>query len=264
MLVDQWGSTIVRESGNMPSGLKGLVKPFVPRPLLARWKRFRFDLEQKQARGRKLEDVFDEIYQKGMWTPEGETATVHSGPGSMPGVTGGYEKFVAGYIDADPRILTLVDIGCGDFQVSSRILRRVKRPVRYIGCDIAATVVAENMRRHARDGEIEFRQLNVAAGDVPRGDIVTIREVFQHLSNETIRTAIENLRRAGFKRAIITEAVPENPSAPNLDIVSGYRTRDGLNSGVFLDQAPYNLAVLERYQYRASAQEILRTLIVAL
>lgn len=250
----------------MAISIKDALKPLLPRPVLERWKRLRFNAEQAAARNRPLDHVFNEIYAKGMWRPEGSEAEFHSGPGSLAPVTAGYEAFVGEILERDPSIETLVDIGCGDFQVSQRILSRVKRPVTYIGCDIASIVVDHNQRVHGRSGKIGFQTLNVAKDPLPAGDIVTIREVFQHLSNDTILAALANLRRS-FKRAIITEALPLKPSAPNLDIVSGYRTRDGYNSGVYLELAPFNLKVLDRYEVPAigsTKEEVLRTLVVQL
>jgi SAM-dependent methyltransferase len=250
----------------MAISIKEAIKPLLPRPVLEQWKRLRFNAEQAAARNRPLDHVFNEIYAKGMWRPKGSEAEFHSGPGSLAPVTAGYEAFVAEVIERDPAIETLVDIGCGDFQVSQRILERVKRPVTYVGCDIASIVVEHNQRVHGRAGAVSFQTLNVAKDPLPAGDIVTIREVFQHLSNDTILAALANLRRS-FKRAIITEALPLEPSAPNLDIVSGYRTRDGYHSGVYLELAPFNLKVLDRYEVPAQGSkknEVLRTLVVQL
>ena len=87
--------------------------------------------------------------------------------------------------------------------------------------------------------------------------------MFQHLSNDTILAALANLRQR-FGRAIITEGVPVKPAATNLDIVSGYRTRDGLNSGVFLELPPFGLEIIDGYEFRARVIEILRTLVVKL
>lgn len=110
----------------MAISIKEALKPLLPRPVLERWQRLRFNAEQAAARDRPLDHVFNEIYAKGMWRPEGAEAEFHSGPGSLAPVTAGYEAFVAGILDSDPAIETLVDIGCGDFQVSQRILGRVK------------------------------------------------------------------------------------------------------------------------------------------
>lgn len=254
--------TAAREDQFVANGIKAALKPFVPDAVLRAWKRHKFDLEQKRVAGKPLDQVFADIYESGDWA-KAEGVKYHSGPGSLPEITKGYENFVAATLNADPSIHTLVDIGCGDFQVSSRILKRLERPVRYVGCDIAANVIAYNSERHGVPGRIEFRVVNVAAEPPPHGDIVTIREVFQHLSNDTILAALANLRKT-FRRAIITEGLPLKPSQPNLDIQSGYRTRDGLNSGVYLELAPFNLKVLDRYEFHARENEILRTLVVEL
>lgn len=246
----------------MAPDIKSALKPFIPDSLLKSWQRLRFNREQARVRGKPLEQVFSDIYESGEWA-KAEGVKYHSGPGSMPHVTGGYEDFVSAYINANSDIATLVDIGCGDFQVSNRILRRLNRDVRYIGCDIAANVVAHNQQHYGQPGKVEFKVLNMATSMAPPGDIVTIREVFQHLSNATIVAALENLKGT-FRRAIITEGVPVKPRQPNLDIVSGYRTRDGLQSGVYLELPPFNLKVLDQYECRANDDEILRTLVVAL
>lgn len=248
----------------MSINIKAALKPLFPAPVLEQWRRLRFNREQAAVRNKPLPDVFNDIYARGVWRPQGESALYHSGPGSMAAVTAGYEEFVARTLNADPAINTLVDIGCGDFQVSGRILQRLARPITYIGCDIASLVVADNQTRHGIPGRISFRTLDVASGTLPQGDIVTIREVFQHLSNATILAALANLRGT-FRHAIITESLPLSPATvPNLDIVSGYRTRDGLRSGVFLDQAPFSLKILDRYDSAGRDGEILRTLLVEL
>ena len=247
----------------MPERVKAFIRPMIPAKLHDRWKRYRFNSEQAHAKGRPLEDVFNEIYERGIWSPTPGDGKFHSGPGSMPAASRGYEDFVAGYINGRPEITTIVDIGCGDFQVSRRILQRLNRDIRYFGCDVASKVVADNTARHAVAGKIAFLHVNVATDTLPPGDIVTIREVLQHLSNDTIQAALANLRR-NFKFAIVTEAVPRVPAAPNLDIVSGYRTRDGLKSGVFLELAPYKLKIVARYEHSVSPREILRTLVVEL
>lgn len=246
----------------MPSAIKSYVKSVLPEPVLERWRRFRFNREQAHVRGRPLEDVFGEIYEKNLWaTPDGG-ARYSSGPGSAAEVTRGYEDFVVGYIEGHPEVTRLVDIGCGDFQVAGRILARLSRPVSYVGCDIASNVVAYNQQRHSRDG-VRFMRIDVTRDPVPEGDLVTVREVFQHLSNDAIVAALANLRRS-FKHAIVTESQPLHPTAPNLDIVSGYRTRDGLNSGVFLDLPPFGLEILDEYVTAAPTSEVLRSMLVRL
>ena len=65
--------------------------------------------------------------------------------------------------------------------MASRILGRLTRPVTYVGCDIASNVVAYNQERHGRDG-VRFMRIDVTRDPVPEGELVTVREVFQHLT----------------------------------------------------------------------------------
>lgn len=241
---------------------KSALKPFVPKSIIEKRRRAIFEREQNAARGKPLEEVFTEIYETSSWGVF-DNVRYHSGPGSEAGVTAEYEDFVVRYLAQHPDVKTLVDIGCGDFQVSKRILGKLSRPVKYTGCDIAANVVAYNTAHHGVPGQIDFLHLDVSQKLPPAGDVVTVREVLQHLSNATIASVLTNLR-ARFDKAIITECVFDNPSAPNLDIVSGYRTRDGLRSGVYLDLPPYKLEVLDRYETKVREDEIIRTLVVKL
>jgi SAM-dependent methyltransferase len=246
----------------MTTRIKSLLRPLIPARLHEPWQRYKFRAEQRLAKGVPLEQTFTEIYESGVWARE-NGVRYHSGPGSLPDVTRAYEDFVAGYLEREPAIATLVDIGCGDFQVSNRILQRLSRPIRYHGCDIAANVVAYNQRQFGQAGKISFHHANVATDPLPEGDIVTIREVFQHLSNDTILAALANLRLS-FTRAIVTESITARPAAPNLDIVSGYRTRDGFKSGVYLHLAPFSLRVLEQMDWPVTNDAILRTVLVEL
>lgn len=50
----------------MAISIKEALKPLLPRPVLERWQRLRFNAEQAAARDRPLDHVFNEIYAKGM------------------------------------------------------------------------------------------------------------------------------------------------------------------------------------------------------
>lgn len=245
--------------------LKSVVKPLIPASVVQRWRRFRFDREQQRDRGLPLQQVFEDIYATNAWATPSEGQRFSSGPGSDAAHSELHEQFVVAKVLADPSIVTLVDIGCGDFQVGARILQRLQaagRAVHYIGCDIAANVVEYNRERHARDG-VEFHTLDISREVPPAGDLVTVREVFQHLSNEVIAAALANLTQR-FDRAIVTESVHPDPRQPNIDLVSGYRTRDSFDSGVYVELPPFNLQVLDEASYEWTPVERLRTTLVGL
>lgn len=247
------------------SSIKALVKPLLPTAVLNYWRRRSFEAEQFQFRDMQLNEVFEQIYETNIWQRDGSTARYRSGPGSDPSVTARYEAYVVDYLMRNPMIERLVDIGCGDFQVSGRILAALEqrqRPISYVGYDIASNVVAYNREHFAKPG-VDFTVLDVSKQVPPDGDIVTVREVFQHLSNAHILAALDNLRQR-FDRAIVTESIHPAAANPNIDIISGYRTRDGYDSGVFIDLPPFNLEVLEEHTFDWSPTEQFRTTVVAL
>lgn len=246
----------------MLNSMKKMVRPLAPEPVLRLWRRRQFLEEQKAAQGKPLAKVFEEIYETDAWAKAEGVRRYSSGPGSLPEIAGAYENFLVGWFDARPELRVWVDVGCGDFQVAERILARLKNPPRYVGCDIAANVVAFNQEHFAREG-VSFQQLDVTRDPLPDGDVVTIREVFQHLSNAAILEAIANLR-ARFKTAIVTESTPVEIGTPNVDLVSGYRTRDGHQSAVFLDLPPFSLKLLEKHDLARQGPDVMRTVVVQL
>lgn len=251
--------------GDVLSSFKTLVKPLLPEAVVDYWRRRSFEAEQAQFRDMKLNDVFEQIYESNIWQREGSTARYRSGPGSDAAVTARYEAYVVDYLMREPSIERLVDIGCGDFQVSGRILAALEqrqRPISYVGCDIASNVIAYNRKQFAKPG-VDFTVLDISRETPPEGDIVTVREVFQHLSNTHILAALDNLRQR-FDRAIVTESIQPGTANPNIDIISGYRTRDGYESGVFIDLPPFNRAVIDEHTFDLSPTEQFRTTVVAL
>jgi hypothetical protein len=63
-----------------------------------------------------ISDAFDEVYRKGMW----RQGTSHSGLGSEGSLADRYAEFVIDYASRNG-IRKVVDGGCGDFSIGSRI-----------------------------------------------------------------------------------------------------------------------------------------------
>ena len=187
-----------------------------------------------------------------------------SSPGSvtLPAETAKYEAWVGRLFREELRGSCAGGYWLRRFPGGIEILKRLSRPVRYIGCDIASNVVAHNNESFTSPS-IEFRQLDITRDEPPSGDIVTIREVLQHLSNHSVARALDNLQKK-FKTAIITESVPIEPAAVNLDMDSGRWTRDYQNSGVYVDLPPFNLAVLEEHRTIWPSGHVFRSTLVSL
>lgn len=232
--------------------------------VMARRKRERrlakFERAQAWSRQRTIQQAFEDIYAENKWGAARDGAQFSSGNGSRPEFSAPYEDFVVAFLDRHPELTRLVDIGCGDFQVSGRILARLGGRVTYTGCDIVRPLIQHHQQMHARDG-VAFRVLNAVEEDPPAGDVVFIRQILQHLSNAQVAAILGRAKRL-FKVAVITESEPVAMTAPNLDIVHGIATRIALGSGVLVDRPPYNLAVTESFEVRHSGDELIRTSVV--
>ena len=94
-----------------------------------------------------IAETFDRIYADGIWG--GGTAEIHSGPGSRGELMQAYCSLLRGEIEKR-KILTLVDLGCGDFQVGSLLAGMVNE---YTGVDVASDVIARNSRQFGSEPE---------------------------------------------------------------------------------------------------------------
>ena len=78
---------------------------------------------------------------------------------------------------------------------------------------------------------------------LPDAELCLVRQVFQHLSNDQIRSIIDKLRK--YKYVIVTEhyPAPDRLRVPNLDKPHGADIRLYDSSAVYLDQPPFNASV---------------------
>lgn len=194
--------------------------------------------QQKNA----IAETFTRIYLDGSWGDGGHEFPMYSGPGSHdPVIVETYVTAVRTYftsqgIDSP----SIVDIGCGDFNIGSRFLDVCSR---YIACDVAAPVIEQNRQKYNHPA-LDFRILNACEDQVPSADVIFIRQVLQHLSNRSIIQLLGNIK-GKCKYLIVTEHLPTDPAfTSNLDKPDDQRIRLRLNSGVRLTAAPFNLQVL--------------------
>jgi hypothetical protein len=185
--------------------------------------------------------VFSRIYKRNYWGKDDER--FHSGVGSRG-------KPVDVYVDAVAREVgnpgTIVDLGCGDFVVGRELLKRFPDAT-YIGCDIVPALVRHNERTHG-NARVSFRLLDAVSGTIPAGDVHLVRQVFQHLSNAEILTALHKLKDSPC--LLVTEGQPLVRTGPvNPDKPAGQHARfdmgNGTGGGIELDKPPFNKRIRE-------------------
>jgi SAM-dependent methyltransferase len=210
---------------------------------LANWARRQYRgvrrvVEHQVNRLRTPEQVFSRIYEAGAW---GRSSGKYcSGTGSSALHIDSYVNALAGYIRRH-EIRRVVDLGCGDFVIGRRI---ADLGVHYIGVDVVPDLVSHHNREFASDS-VRFEHLDIINDALPVAELCMIRQVLQHLSNSQISRILDKLH--AYQHVIVTEHYPAPASGvvANRDKPHGHDTRVEMDSGVYLDQPPFNVQVLE-------------------
>jgi SAM-dependent methyltransferase len=233
--------------------IKNFLKSVLPHPLIDRIRRFRSERHYRRYRSLTPEEIFSYIYHNRLWG-EGETGGFRSGTGSLPGHSRAYEDFVVDLANRT-QIRSILDIGCGDFQVSRRILGRLDPSVRYIGVDLVPKLIRHNQTSYG-NARVSFAVLK-AGEPYAEAELVTIRQVLQHNDNHRVAEILKQARLAG-RWLVIAEHVPIAPKTPNLDIRIGHETRIDHGSGLYVDLPPFNLPVEEVVTFPIDEKTVLR------
>jgi SAM-dependent methyltransferase len=219
--------------------MKSAIKKLLPLPIANGFRRLRSKFGYAKYKGMSDEQVFTHIYTHGEWGHNPHAGeNFYSGTGSHDTtVVNAYVSAVATFLASLPHPPSVVDLGCGDFAVGSKIRHLCSN---YVACDIVAPLIAHNTTKYAAL-KVDFRHLDITTAALPQGDIVFIRQVLQHLSNASIRRLIPSLQHH-YKYIVLTEHVCTHADfKANLDKPTGPDTRLGLNSGVILTAPPFNL-----------------------
>jgi SAM-dependent methyltransferase len=149
-----------------------------------------------------LQNIFDRIYLTDEWNGG-------SGPGSHPSNTAKYVKFLNSFI-RENSIKSILDIGCGDWQLMSMV---DLSGVRYKGIDVSP--VATSLARSKAPAGADISNENIE-NIIESFDLVHIKDVLQHLEFSECRRILEIIS-SRHKSALV---VNEHPPASN-DIKNG-------------------------------------------
>jgi 2-polyprenyl-3-methyl-5-hydroxy-6-metoxy-1,4-benzoquinol methylase len=217
--------------------MKSAAKRVTPRPLRRLVGEYIAQRWNARHEGRPVKEIFSAIYRERRWGA-GEDG-FSSGDGThAPSVVLPYVSAVRSFLESLPSPPSVVDLGCGDFNVGEQ-LRPFCGP--YVACDIVPALIERNKQKFA-DAKVNFRCLDIIDDELPAGDIVFLRQVLQHLNNAQILRIVPKLHRYQF--LVVTEHLPANTAfPPNLDKLTGAGTRLPQNSGVVLTAPPFLLRV---------------------
>jgi hypothetical protein len=218
---------------------KRAVKAILPKPIVDAIGNYRAEQLLKKYKKLSSQQVFTHIYERGIWGKSGDRLQPFcSGWGSHD------ETIVSTYVDSVQDFLStfaekpnVVDLGCGDFFVGSRIRSLCGN---YTACDIVPRLIEFNKERF-KTLNVDFRILDLASDELPDGDVVFIRQVLQHLSNEQILQGLSSIS-SKYKYLVLTEHLPgAQDFEHNLDKPAGPDIRTAIGSGIVLTSPPFNL-----------------------
>ena len=222
--------------------IEKIIKKFIPNIFL----RYREKNTVKKMREKfsKMEknQIFREIYLKKLWSPESVKFEhkFYSGIGSyLPELVDNYILEIKTFLLSLPTKPDVVDLGCGDFVIGSKLRKFCNK---YIAVDIFDELINYNKKKY-QDLNVDFRILDITSEELPAGDVCFVRQVLQHLSNESIVNFVKAIKNK-YKFLIITEHFPSSKNfVANLDKPTGPDVRLYDKSAVILTKPPFNLRV---------------------
>ncbi len=214
---------------------KRLLRAVIPRSWLDARHRRAAARADRAFEGKPPAEIFEAVYRERVWGGS-ERNDFYSGEGSHdPSVVAPYVAAVTEFLRSLPAPPRAVDLGCGDFNVGSQLRPHCSE---YVACDIVPSLIERNRRVFA-DRRVEFRALDMSAEPLPAGDVVFLRQVLQHMSNEQIARVLPKL--AQYRWAVITEHVPSHSGfAPNFEKPPGPGIRVARGSGIVLSAPPFS------------------------
>ena len=202
----------------------------------------------------------NQIYEQHLWG--GNDLDFYSGDGShLTEIISPYLKSTIAFLKRQNRILSLADLGCGDFNIGKHLVPYTSK---YVAIDIADKLIERNKTLFSED-HLEFHCLDISNDHLPKTDCAMLRQVLQHLSNAEIQRIVSKLYI--YKYILLTEHLPSGEFTPNKDIIAGQGNRLKHDSGVNLLAPPFQMEIktqekLCRVSLGGTKGEIVTTLYV--
>lgn len=176
--------------------------------------------------------IFTNIYKYNLWG-------FGSGTGSLKFNNEPYIEYLNNFLKEKNDIHSILDIGCGDWQLNKHIDFTNKE---YLGIDIVENVIKKNKILYSKKN-IKFLCKNILEFDLPKADLYIVKDVIQHLSDDNIKILLNKLKKNNrFKYLLIINDV-SNLNLNHFDIP------DGMYKPIDITKSPFNLMAKQVLQY---------------
>lgn len=211
-----------------------LIRNIKEMPILNEIYRYYTEIKiSKSHKNKSLNEIFDSIREDNKW----------GGKESVSGVGSDLNQ-TKEIIKEIPKLLnsinakTILDLPCGDHYWMKEVdLGNIK----YIGGDIVEYLINSNNELYGNENK-KFLILDLTKDNLPKADLILVRDCFVHLSFNNIKKAIENLKHSDIKY-LLTTTFPL--TRRNYDITDGNWRPLNLNRPPFNFPPPIS-SILEK------------------
>lgn len=139
-----------------------------------------------------IQDKFENIYEKSVW---GKNWKGQGGSGKGDGTDPDskmWVNYITEFITERDDIVKVADLGCGDWKFS-RFIPWKELGIQYSGYDIVQNVVENNNKEYANENVTFFHQDIITSSSIKGYDLVIIKDVLQHLSDEHVIKILDSV-----------------------------------------------------------------------
>ena len=200
--------------------------------------------------------LFENVYENNLWGHSQEGKKYYSD--SPPELTKTYRDYVSSFIKKH-NIQSVIDLGCGDFEVSRGI---DMQGAQYTGVDIYDKLIEYDIE-HYGDERHKFMVRDLVEDELPSSELCLITLVLYILSFEEVFSILKKLNQYSY--VLITDGQADIPLSERKNIdkkTDKYTRRDYFNNGFYLELPPFNLDVEVVCEYQLPSNELIRTVLL--
>lgn len=200
--------------------------------------------------------MFGAVYENNGWGAAPDGRRYYSD--SPAQLTAPLRKQIGDFI-RDHAISTVVDLGCGDFELASGI---DMHGAQYVGLDLYPPLIEWNQARFGSPAR-RFELCDIVEDPLPEGDLCMINCVLYMLSEQDVRAILAKITQ--YRYVLITDGQPAIPVDRRRNIdkpTDKYNRNDYYSNGFYLELPPYQLRLEVLLEDRLPSGEIMRTVLI--
>jgi hypothetical protein len=155
-----------------------------------------------------IEERFELIYAENSWESNESSSGIGSEIKNTKEVLRALKQIISEF-----KIKSIIDVPCGDFNWMSSI---DMSNIDYTGYDIVNSLIKKNNRKFKK-ANINFYHSDITSSELPKGDLMFMRDCLVHFSYEDIKKSIFRIKQSKSKYLMSTSFVDVKK---NIDIYS--------------------------------------------